>query len=305
MTRARSGLVSAALWILCALATACDGSGGGGEGGGDVAAIPDWGGGTGDMPPFDCGAGCVPSTEPLPGPTVRILYLHHSTGEVIWNGGVPQGLETYNAEQATDYAITEQAFPKDSPYGWENYPYDYWNVWVAHAGSEPYLEEPTLEMLSADYEVVSLKHCFPVSDVQPDEAQGGEPADVASSTKSLQNYRLQYLALKAKLRAFPAMRFLVWTGAARKQSETSPDEAARAQAFAAWVRDEWDEPGDNIFVWDFRALETAGGLYLLDPNATDDSHPNEAFASRTAPLFVQRLIDVIEGRGDTGSVTGE
>jgi len=35
--------------------------------------------------------------------------------------------------------------------------------------------------------------------------------------------------------------------------------------------DEWDEAGDNIFIWDFYSYETEGGLYLLDKYAVGPS----------------------------------
>ncbi len=138
------------------------------------------------------------------------------------------------------------------------------------------------------------------------EADTGSP-DITSSTKSIENYQLQYEALKTKLHSFPANRFLVWTGAALTAASTTPEQAARARQFFEWVKNVWDEDGDNIFVWDFFELETAGGNVLLDTNAAspDDSHPNAAFATRTAPLFVNRLISVIRGTGDSTSLTGE
>ena len=71
------------------------------------------------------------------------------------------------------------------------------------------------------------------------------------------------------------------------------------------MRDKWDEPGDNIYVWDFRSLETEGGLYLKDANAEGDSHPNKKFSKKAAPLFCRRVVDVIRGAGDTASKTGE
>ena len=231
----------------------------------------------------------------------RVLFLHHSTGECIWNGGVPAWFETYNAAHGTRYAITEQAFPKDSPYGWENYPYDYWNIWVKNAGPRPHKDEPTLEMLAPRYDVIILKHCFPVSSV---EADTGNP-DVASSEKRLENYKLQYEALKKKFREFPRVRFVVWTAAALRRSETDAESARRVRAFVEWVRDTWDEKGDNIFLWDFNALETDGSLYLKDAYAAGDSHPNETFSRRVAPHFSQRVVDVIEGRGDTASILGK
>jgi hypothetical protein len=232
-----------------------------------------------------------------------VLFLHHSTGGVIWGGGVPQWFEQYNAAHGTKYQITETAFPKDSPYGWANYPYDYWNIWVNHAGNEPYMEEQTLELLAPKCDLIIWKHCYPVSNVEED---SGRP-DVASDAKRTENYVLQYQALKTKMRSFPNTRFLVWTGAALAQSSTNEANATRARAFFQWVKEEWDEPGDNIFVWDLFELQTDGGLYLKAEYEANpgDSHPSAAFAQKTAPLFGQRIVDVLEGRGDQGSLTGD
>jgi hypothetical protein len=235
---------------------------------------------------------------PLPADT-RIIFLHHSTGEVIWNGGVPEWFAAWNTAHGTRYAIEERAFPSGDPYPWENYPYDYWNIWVKHAGRSAYRGEPTLEMLTKDCQLIVFKHCFPVSGIEAD----GTP-DVSSADKTLANYKLQYAALKAKLKSFPNVRFVVWTGAALLQAETSSEQADRAKQFFEWVKTVWDEKGDNIFVWDFFTLETDGGKYLTKANASGDSHPNEKFAARVAPQLCQRLLDVIAGKGDTASITG-
>jgi len=232
---------------------------------------------------------------------VKIVLLHHSTGGVIWSGGVAGWISAYNTAHETNYQITETAFPKSSPYGWNNYPYDYWNIWVNHAGTTEYMEEPTLEILTSQYHVIIFKHCYPVSDIVEDSGT----ADITSASRQIQNYKLQYNALKQKMLTFPDNRFIVWTGAARKQSDTNEANATRAQQFFDWVKDEWDADGDNIFVWDFWQLETEGGLYLTDDNASGDSHPNSTFAAETAPLLGQRIVNVIEGRGDTTSLTGK
>ncbi|AKB75392.1 hypothetical protein MSLAZ_2131 [Methanosarcina lacustris Z-7289] len=228
--------------------------------------------------------------------SAKVIYLHHSTGGVIWDGGVDTTIANYNTNHGTNYSITQTEFPKSSPYGWNNYPYDYWNIWVNNAGTSAYMEEPTLEMLTQTYDVIVWKHCFPVSSIAADT---GSP-DITSSVKSEENYKLQYNALKAKMHEFPNKRFIIWTGSALVESETNAAEAGRARDFANWVKTTWDEPGDNIYVWDFRDLETGGGLYLLPENAasTSNSHPNSNFAASVAPLIGQRIIDVIEGRGD-------
>jgi hypothetical protein len=119
------------------------------------------------------------------------------------------------------------------------------------------------------------------------------------------NYKVQYEALKTKLRAFPQQRFILWTGAALRQADTNEQQAQRAKAFFDWVKGTWDEPGDNIFLWDFWQLETEGGLYLTPENATGDSHPSASFAAKAAPLLGRRIVEVIEGRGDTASLTGQ
>lgn len=235
---------------------------------------------------------------------VRILFLHHSTGENIWDGGVVPFLEAYNRAHGTNYQITERWYP-DPPYG--NYAYDYWNLWVNPAGpskgTEPGLHN--LETLVATRDVIIFKHCFPASSIQPDTAC--DPPSVASSVKTLANYRLQYEALKARMRQFPNTKFILWTGAVLTQASTNPEKAQRARDFNTWVKNTWDEKGDNIFLWDFYALETEGALYMKDAYAhkPDDAHPAKAFSRTVAPLLGQRIADVIEGRGDSGSLTGK
>jgi len=248
--------------------------------------------------------------------SMKVVFLHHSTGGVIWRGGVAACFEKHNLDNGTDYRIEERAFPKRFPYGWNNYPYDYWNIWVRNAGAAPYMEEPTLEMLTREYKVIVFKHCFPVSDVLPDT---GRP-DIASDKKRLENYKLQYEALKKKLHEFPKTKFIVWTACPRVEvislkarllalvrgKSPQRENAQRSKAFVDWVRGEWDEPGDNIFLWDFHRLATGGELFLKKEYAEGpgNSHPNGIFARDAAAVFCRRVISVIEGRGDHESLTG-
>jgi hypothetical protein len=239
--------------------------------------------------------------NPMPD-DASVIFLHHSTGNCVWNGGVPAWFTNYNTANSTTYAITETSYP-DAPYPWANYPYDYWNIWVANAGAVPFNGQDTLEILTQNYDVIVFKHCYPVSGILEDI---GAP-DVSSSAKRAENYKLQYDALKAKMLSFPNNRFIVWTGAALVESATSPEAAARAKAFFDWVKAVWDEPGDNIYIWDFWQLETVGGLYLLDSYAAapGDSHPGTTFSTTVAPYFAQRVVNVIKGLGDTTSLTGQ
>ncbi|MGB8931507.1 MAG: hypothetical protein WCC48_09710 [Anaeromyxobacteraceae bacterium] len=234
----------------------------------------------------------------------RIGYLHHSTGGVVWSGGVPSFIQSWNSAHGTRYRIAEESYPATTGgYPWANYPYDYWDLWVSFTGPSRDRGELNLDDLVAKYDVIVFKHCFPVSAIGPD---AGAP-NVSSSGKSVENYKAQYQALKVRMRQFPTRRFIVWTGAALTEGSTDPTQAQRARDFFAWVKDTWDERGDNVFVWDFYDLETAGGLYLQGAYAASptDSHPNATLASLAAPLVGKRIVDVIEGRGDSASLTGK
>lgn len=258
--------------------------------------------------------------------TIKILFLHHSTGGIIWYGKdlslltragnkitkrltnfgtkaeLPMLIEKYNRESGSSYSIIEQAFPKETPYGWSNDPYDYYNIWVKNAGDKPYMEEPTLEMLTKKFNLIIFKHCFPVSNIQPDQ----ETVEIDSKIRTLSNYKLQYQALKEKLHQFPDTKFMLFTGAAQVKGSISPEEATRAKEFFSWVVAEWDQPDDNIFIWDLYSLETEGGLYFVEKYAESntDAHPNGEFAEIAVKLLFNRIIDVIENGGRNTTVTG-
>ena len=114
----------------------------------------------------------------------------------------------------------------------------------------------------------------------------------------MENYKLHYDALKKKMHEFPETKFIVWSPVVQVKNNISPEEARRTYDFYNWVMNEWDEKGDNIFIWDFYKLETEGGLYFKDEYSVspNDSHPNKQFAGRVAQLFAQFIIDVNEGK---------
>ena len=237
----------------------------------------------------------------------KIVFLHHSTGEVIWKGAtnryiykltgkgdVQKFFSTYNRKNKTSHEISAVNFPKSSPYGWNNYPFDYYNIWVKNAGAKPFMEEPTLEILTNQYDVIIFKHCFPVSRINADT---GSP-DINSDVKSIENYKLQYDALKRKMHEFPENKFIIWTPAANTKLNSKEEEALRTRDFYNWMVNDWDEKGDNVYIWDFYNYETEDGLYLTNSNAHSpgNSHPGVEFSARVAPKFGQFIIDVIESR---------
>lgn len=235
----------------------------------------------------------------------KIVFLHHSTGNNIWlgktnkyiykltqKGDVQRFFSNYNNSNKTDYRITQLFFPKASPYGWNNYPYDYYNIWVKNGNNSFYLDEPTLITLTKEYDVIIFKHCFPVSRIKEDL---GTP-NIDSDEKRIENYKLQYNALKEKMHEYPNTKFIIWTPAVCIRNEINEGEAKRTYQFYKWMTDEWKEKGDNIYIWDFYKYETEGELYLQDKNAItqDNSHPGPEFSARVAPLFAKYIIDVVE-----------
>jgi hypothetical protein len=258
---------------------------------------------------------------------MNIIFLHHSTGRNIWKGykpsiitrgihrinsqvaqklmrepRIPIFFERYNKKNGTNYSINAIEYPKVEPYGWNNYPYDYYNIWVKNAGIEKYLEEPTLEILTNSYDVIIFKHCYPSSKILPD----NETPDINSDIKTLENYKLQYNAIKEKIHEFPNKKFILFTGAVHVKYYLTEEEAKRAKEFHEWVVNEWDLPDDNIYLWDLYELQTEGGLYFKDEYAVSEgnSHPNFNFSKKAAKLLFNRIIDVIETNGKTTTLTG-
>lgn len=246
----------------------------------------------------------------------KAVFLHHSTGNSIWRGEVSKisrklfnegnfqkWIKKYNKKNKTNYLVEDLVFPKKTPYGWRNYPYDYYNIWVKNAGEKAFKEEPTLEMLTKNYGLIIWKHCYPVSDIGEDI---GSP-DINAEEHRLENYKLQYQALKEKMHSFPDTKFLVWTGATHVKGATTEEKAKRMKEFSDWVRNDWDEKNDNIFLWDFYGLETEGGLYIKDEFAASkgDSHPSKSFSESMIPLFGKRIIDVFMGKADESDITGK
>jgi hypothetical protein len=239
----------------------------------------------------------------------RIILLRHSTGGNLFEqGGVAKWFANYNSENGTSYDISMRAYP-NSPYPWNNYPYDYWNLWVNPKGpansNNPNID--TLDHLAQNYDVIIWKHCFPGAAVRPDT---GSP-NVSSSVKRLENYKLQYRAIRAKLDSFPDTIFIVWTLVPLHRLSTTPEESSRARQFVDWVRNEWlvedQKPHPNIFIFDFWSYAAEGPLTTSHPNGVtntlkynyegshsgSDSHPNKLANQTIGPIFAKRVVDVV------------
>jgi hypothetical protein len=232
--------------------------------------------------------------------------LHHSTGNnLFYTGKVSEYIEEYNADHSTSYQITEMAYP-NTPYPWNNYPYDYWNLWVNQSCDNSNPNIMCLDEMTNNYDVIIWKHCYPGAAIQSD----NDNPDVGSSAKTLANYKLQYKALLNLMDQFPNTKFIIWTLVPLHRNATSPEQAGRAYEFVNWVKDSWLQEDDsshpNIYIFDFfrNSAEMTptpdnGVQYCLkyefegDHNGSD-SHPNKLANETIGPVFSQFIIDVIE-----------
>jgi hypothetical protein len=234
----------------------------------------------------------------------HIIFLHHSTGGVIFDDGhVFDWFSAYNAAHNSSYSITERAYPTGT-YPWENYPYDYWNLWVNGACRADEPSRHCLAQLAAEYDLVIFKNCYPVSTIEEDT---GSP-DITSSRKSLENYKLQYSAVRNALRQFPNTLFIFWTAAPLNESATFPEQAARARQFANWVKNDMLAGGNypNIRVFDYFDLTANWNNVLRAEYERDstDSHPNTQAAEDVGPVFAQFIVDNAQSFFDNKVICG-
>ena len=170
------------------------------------------------------------------GSNVSMIFLYQNIGEIIWDAGGEQWFDNYNNTNDVNYTLNGCIYPT-SDYSCDNYPYDYWNLWIHNEGID---NQHTLQYFSTNYDIIILKHGYLVALIQDDE----ETPNVASSVKTVANYQLQFNALKERLHAFPDNRFIIWTGAAVLETNTTLIQAQRAQTFFNWVKNSWDETGE-------------------------------------------------------------
>ncbi len=237
-----------------------------------------------------------------------IIFLHHSTGGNLYSqGGVASWLANYNAGHGTAYQITERSYP-NSPYPWKNYPYDYWHLWVDQACDSATAGIECLNSLALNHNVIIFKHCFPGAGIQADT---GNP-DITSENKTLENYKLQYRALRNLMDGYPQNVFIVWTLAPLHRLATDVQQAQRAKQFVDWVKNDWlnedAQAHANIHIFDFWGYAAednptpANGQvntlrYAYENDHSDsDSHPNQLANETIGPLFAQFIVDTIENQ---------
>lgn len=243
----------------------------------------------------------------------KAIFLHHSTGGAVYSQGqVIERIAAYNADHATSFQVDEFNYP-DNPYPWDNYPYDFWNLWVNGKCHQDTAGIECLESILSRYDVVIFKHCFPGANINED----GTP-DVTSGEKTIANYKLQYRALLEKFDEFPNKKFVAWTLAPQHRNATNTDQAARARVFANWVKNDWltEENGEhpNVFIFDFfnivaesNPTPSNGQVNCLKyeyegDHDGSDGHPNEQANLTAGEDFANFMIQLFLGQDFTEAI---
>jgi len=165
-----------------------------------------------------------------------------------------------------------------------------------------------MNTLSQDYHMIIFKHCFPGAHVLEDT---GNP-DINSERKSLENYKVQYRALREMMDEYPNNLFVVWTLAPLHRLSTIPENAHRAKEFVEWVNEQWlTEDGkdhDNILIFDFWGLTAEqkeesgqGQVNCLrydyeKSHESGDSHPNIKANEAVGPVFGKFIVNALKDK---------
>ncbi len=226
------------------------------------------------------------------GAFTNVIFLHHSTGEALINEGhVREGLT------ALDYRFWDHGYNGDGlrlpngEYAGYNYNIPDDNTdpdGLAVIFAQPLLSDPGHPHVPPNaftglmrHEVIAFKSCFPASDIWDD--------------MQLEEYKSYYRSIRVRADQYPNRIFIAFSTPPLHPCSTAPDRAARARAFANWLKsDEYLAGHPNLFCFDFFDLLAESDSRRSDYNMLRaayrpsgcDSHPNELANRTIGPIFV-------------------
>jgi hypothetical protein len=227
------------------------------------------------------------------GDYTNVIFLHHSTGgNLIEQGGVREMFSAAGYD-FWDHGYNDQGLtrPDGTPAGYSyNIPDDNTDPdGLAHIFSQRIYSQPWNGFSGLmQHEVIIFKSCFPVSDITTD--------------AQLERYKVYYLQIRDVMDQRSDRIFVVMTPPPLNPAETDAEAAARAQAFAGWLRsDEFLTGHPNVFTFNFFDLLAEGDVNSPDNNMLqaeyregEDSHPNRLANQTIGPLFADFVIEAVQ-----------
>ncbi len=246
-------------------------------------------------------------------PAIRAIFLHHSVGADLLRGsGAREALKwapvpvhlwdyAYNPPRRILFVGRRRTMP-DHYYGLRDadgrqrlgrieVPNDNTDpAGLAALFRQPVTSSPANAFsYLLQFDVVLFKSCFTAAAITSDE--------------QLERYRQDYLEIRSVIDRHPERLFLPLTMPPLSASMTTPEQAARARAFAAWLAsDAYREGRRNLHVFDlFDALAVPDGKPdsgTLRPEYCPvevyDSHPNGRAQRAVGAAWVAWVAEAVE-----------
>ncbi len=218
---------------------------------------------------------------------IMMIFMHHSVGRRLIEEGL---LKEQFAEH--NVALWDHGYNEDGlvtpEWDWLG---THWSVpgdntdpdgWVT-VFNQPVTSPPTntfSHML--EYDIIAFKSCYPNADIYDD--------------GMLETYKEYYRDIRDIMDQHPDKLFIVITNPPLNPVETSPDAAARAIEWAAYLAsDEFLEGHPNVVTFDFFSLlaDENGMLREEYRPSPRDSHPNRLANETIGPLFVDFVMQAL------------
>ncbi len=225
----------------------------------------------------------------------NVLFIHHSTGHnLIVQGQVrEQFTEAGYAFWDHDYNPTGLTRPDGTRTGYSyNIPRDNTDPdGLAELFAQQAYQWPVNAFSGAlQHDVIVFKSCFPASNIE--------------SEAQLETYRRYYLGIRDVIDQHPEHLFIAMSPPPLVPESTTPENAARARAFANWLTsDEYLSGHPNLYTYNFFDSLAEGDPASPEhnmlraayrPQAAGDSHPNQLANEEVGPQFVEFIIASIE-----------
>lgn len=227
------------------------------------------------------------------GDFTNVIFLHHSTGRnLIRQGGVRERLTAAGFQfWDHDYNYEGLIRPDGTRTGYSyGIPDDNTDPdGLAQLFSQRFCPWPVNAFSGLmQHEVIAFKSCFPVSRITSDE--------------QLAQYKTYYHQIREVMDRHPNRIFIVVTPPPLNPATTDAETAARARAFANWLKsDEFMAGHPNVFTFDFFDLLAEGDPAAPDFNMLqvayregEDSHPNQLANQAIGPLFADFIVEAVQ-----------
>ncbi|HQO21420.1 MAG TPA: PKD domain-containing protein [Acidobacteriota bacterium] len=231
-----------------------------------------------------CAASLAASAQPNPDPpaaTVKLIFIHHSTGE-NWLSD-----DNDNSGRLGIALMNNNYFVSDTNYGWgpdgigDRTDIGNWWDWFGGPDSSRYTaalyaesgQNCSYSRLSSDpggnNEIVMFKSCFPNSQLggSPDDPVPGiddnllKGQDAYSEHMTVANAKGIYIDILNYFEAHQEKLFIIICAPPLRQNDTDTGHAANARAFNNWLVNEYlaNYQYHNVFVFDFYNVLTSNG----------------------------------------------